>query len=120
MATIQERRRQIERSTAGAYPSDEGEPCWHPSVFDRLFYGVAIHFVGFKGDEYTAAVRIFGRPDFIHRNHDIRLVRGGELAPWDIVVFANGSEKAVKLNATDDSNIDVQLFEKAERSRLCR
>lgn len=72
---------------------------------------VCTHFVGFKGDEYTSAVRVFGKPDFFHRKNDVRLVFGGELAPWDIVVYANGAEKSVLLTAVDDSNIDVQKFE---------
>ena len=25
----------------------------------------AVHFVGFRGDEFTSAVRVFGKPDFI-------------------------------------------------------
>jgi hypothetical protein len=117
--TIQARRKWIEVATAGAYPTEADEQA---AAEYRAFLATlpelitpAVHFVGFKGDEYISAVRVFGRPDFIHRNHDIRLVRGGELHPVDTVVFANGSEKAMKLDATDDSNIDVQAFEKAER-----
>ena len=34
-----------------------------------------VHFVGFKDDRYTTAVRIFGKPDFIHRIWDIRAWR---------------------------------------------
>jgi len=26
----------------------------------------AIHFVGFRGDEYSSAIRIWGVPDFFH------------------------------------------------------
>lgn len=113
MITIQERRRQIERATAGAYAT-QSEPMWSPEMFDRLFFGSrrCVHFVGFKGDEFTSAVRVFGRPDFIHRKNDVRLVFGGELAPHDVVVYANGSENAVMLSAVDDSNIDVAKFEK--------
>ena len=33
----------------------------------------AIHFVGFRTDaQYSAAVRAFGKPDFIHSYHDYR------------------------------------------------
>lgn len=50
----------------------------------------AIHFVGFRGEEYWAAVKAFGRPDFIHRRWDLRAKR--ELHPDDLVVFAKGDE----------------------------
>lgn len=50
----------------------------------------AIHFIAFRGDEYTRAVRIFGRPDFIHIRWDRRAQR--EIAPGDTVIFARGSE----------------------------
>ena len=47
---------------------------------------LAVHFVGFRtGAEYSAAVRIFGKPDFIHRVHDTRMYR--EIADGDIVLF---------------------------------
>ncbi|WP_374832980.1 hypothetical protein [Paenochrobactrum pullorum] len=47
-----------------------------------------IHFVGFRGDEYLSAVRVFGEPDFIHRGWDLRAQR--EIAGGDLVVFASG------------------------------
>ena len=50
----------------------------------------ALHFVGFRGDEYMRAVRIWGEPSFIHMGNDVRLRR--ELHPADTVIFANGSE----------------------------
>lgn len=49
----------------------------------------ALHFVGFRGDEYVRAQRVFGRPDFIHIGWDLRAQR--EIAPGDVVVFARGS-----------------------------
>ena len=52
----------------------------------------AVHFVGFRGDEYFRAIKVFGTPDFIHRNNDTRVLRGGEIAPCDRVVYANGCE----------------------------
>ena len=115
MTTLQSRRRQIEAATAGAYPTPP--ELVSPDVLTRVFEHFAgspscVHFVGFKGDEYISAVRVFGRPDFIHRKNDVRLVFGGELAPHDVVVYANGSENAVMLSAVDDSNIDVAKFEK--------
>lgn len=48
----------------------------------------AIHFVGFRGDEYLSAVRVFGRPTFIHRGWDRRARR--DIADDDLVVFAKG------------------------------
>lgn len=49
----------------------------------------AVHFVAFRGDEFSRAVRIFGRPDFIHQRWDRRAQR--EIAPGDTVIFAKGS-----------------------------
>ncbi|MBS9476263.1 hypothetical protein [Ancylobacter radicis] len=49
----------------------------------------AVHFVGFRGDEYMSAVRVFGRPDFIHRRWDQRARR--EIANCDTLVFAVGT-----------------------------
>jgi hypothetical protein len=49
-----------------------------------------IHFVGFRGDEYLRAIRIFGKPDFIHRGWDLRALR--EIAEGDVVIFAKGDD----------------------------
>jgi len=49
----------------------------------------ALHFVGFRGDEYSAALRIFGPPDFIHIGWD-RWARQ-EVMPGDIAIFARGT-----------------------------
>jgi hypothetical protein len=46
----------------------------------------AVHFVGFRGDEYSAARRVWGTPDFVHYNWDRRAQR--DIAPGDTVVFA--------------------------------
>lgn len=48
----------------------------------------AVHFVGFRDDRYTAAVRVWGQPDFIHRGWDRRAQR--EIADIDTIVFADG------------------------------
>lgn len=53
---------------------------------------IALHFIGFKGNEFNSAVKIWGRPDFIHRNWDVRAKFGGEIHPNDILVFAKGTE----------------------------
>lgn len=62
----------------------------------------ALHFVGFKDDRYYNAVKVFGKPDFIHRFWDYRAVC--EVAPIDTVIFADGDEtQAVREYAYDDS-----------------
>ena len=48
----------------------------------------ALHFVGFRGDEYSAAVRVFGPPDFIHIGWD-RWAKL-EVVPGDTAIFARG------------------------------
>lgn len=53
--------------------------------------GLAVHFIGFRGEEYWSAVRIFGRPDFFHRVWDARAKMGGERASGDVLVFARGT-----------------------------
>lgn len=50
----------------------------------------ALHFVGFRGYEYVSAVRVWGKPDFVHIGNDRRM--RGEIFEGDIVVFANHSE----------------------------
>lgn len=49
-----------------------------------------LHFVGFRGDEYTRATRIWGKPDYFHQRWDQRIKR--ELHPSDTVIFATGTE----------------------------
>ena len=46
----------------------------------------ALHFVGFRGDDYTLAVKVFGLPDFFHRYWDGRAK--AEVMDGDTVVFA--------------------------------
>lgn len=50
---------------------------------------MALHFVGFRGDEYTRAVQVFGQPDFIHIGWD-RWAKA-EVFPGDVAVFATGT-----------------------------
>jgi len=60
-----------------------------------------IHFVEFRGEEFRSAVRVWGRPDFIHRGWDLRARR--EIAPEDTVVFAKGEfDKEPRLQSFDD------------------
>jgi len=47
-----------------------------------------IHFVGFRGEEWWSAIKVFGRPDFVHPGWDLRAQR--EIAPDDVVIFARG------------------------------
>ncbi|SFP57375.1 hypothetical protein [Sphingomonas rubra] len=50
---------------------------------------MALHFIGFRGDEYSRAVRVFGEPDFIHIGWD-RWAKL-EVMPGDVAVFARGT-----------------------------
>lgn len=60
----------------------------------------AVHFVGFRGDEYVSACRVWGAPDFIHRVNDRRMRR--EVHAVDTIVYARGSEdRPSEYNATD-------------------
>jgi len=46
-----------------------------------------VHFIGFRGEEFWSAVRVFGYPDFIHKWHDHRMY--GDVGDGDTLVFAN-------------------------------
>ena len=63
----------------------------------------AVHFVGFKGGEYVSALHVWGRPDFIHRHRDPRLIHGGEVAEGDTVIYANGEEARDRPFSFNDS-----------------
>ena len=59
-----------------------------------------VHFVGFRGDEYWRACRVFGAPDFIHIRHDLRMRR--EVADGDTVVFGPAaSPERIERNGPD-------------------
>lgn len=61
-----------------------------------------LHFIGFRGDEFHRACRVFGRPDFVHVYLDHRAI--AEIMPGDRVVFANGAEnKPINPHAFNDS-----------------
>jgi hypothetical protein len=49
-----------------------------------------VHFIGFRGEEYWSAVKVFGRPQMIHMGWDRRSQR--DIGEDDIVVFAVGDE----------------------------
>lgn len=51
-----------------------------------------VHFIGFRGEEYWSAVRIWGEPHMIHMGWDNRARR--EIGEDDLVIFANGHGEA--------------------------
>jgi hypothetical protein len=56
-----------------------------------------LHFIGFRGDEYYRAIRVFGQPDFVHKFFDGRVREEADVN--DTFIFANGSEnKFTKYN----------------------
>lgn len=61
-----------------------------------------VHFVGFRGEEYWSAVRIWGKPDVFHFVWDQRARR--EIADCDLVVFAKYDPKQPSEFNYDDSN----------------
>lgn len=61
-----------------------------------------VHFVGFRGEEYWSAVRIWGLPDFYHRVWDQRARR--EVADYDLCVFAKYDPEHPSPYNFDDSN----------------
>ncbi len=44
-----------------------------------------IHFIGFRGDEFSRACRVWGKPDFVHMVHDRRMY--GDVDEGDTLVF---------------------------------
>ncbi len=64
-----------------------------------------VHFVGFRGDEYRSAVKVWGKPDFFHRVFDDRVIFGGEVGDDDIIIFANGADKRYKKFTFNDSAV---------------
>ena len=59
------------------------------------------HFVGFRGDEFWSAVRVWGYPDFYHRVFDGRAL--AEFCPGDTVIFANSYEEKFTKWSFNDS-----------------
>ena len=52
-----------------------------------------VHFVGFRGDEYNTAARVWGKPDFIHLIHDNRMY--GDVGDGDTVVFGPKADETI-------------------------
>lgn len=61
-----------------------------------------VHFVGFRDERWWNAVKVFGRPDFIHRYWDARAVC--EVMEGDVVVFADGNETQPVFKYTYDDS----------------
>ena len=73
-----------------------------PRPIDRLDEPApALHFVGFRGEEYWSAVKAFGLPDFVHRGWDRRAQR--EIHPTDTVLFARYHDQPPSRYSYDDS-----------------
>lgn len=60
-----------------------------------------VHFVGFRGDEYLSALRVWGPPHYVHMTNDPRMRR--ELSSGDTVVYARG----VELRPRDTNSSDL-------------
>jgi hypothetical protein len=63
-----------------------------------------LHFVGFRGDEYVSAVKVFGKPDFYHKVFDGRSQEDFD-PEIDTMVFAKSSEDKFTEFTFDDSRI---------------
>lgn len=44
-----------------------------------------LHFIGFRGEEYWSAVKVWGRPDFTHEYATWSVL--GDCAPDDTVIY---------------------------------
>lgn len=66
-----------------------------------------IHFVGFCDDSFNRAMRIWGKPHFIHQYWDIRASQ--EVQSDDVVVFASKKDwdrrDNPSLKCFDDSSV---------------
>ena len=65
--------------------------------------GRTVHYVGFRGDEYVRAYRIFGGPVMIHKVYDDRVFT--EVGDDDVVIFGpKGSDKVSEFSWQDHEN----------------
>jgi len=67
-----------------------------------------IHYVGFRGDEFARARRLFGGPVMIHRKWDRRALR--DIGPADTVIFAEGDESHPLARCNGD-DLDERFLE---------
>jgi hypothetical protein len=78
---------------------------------------MALHFVGFKDDRIWNARKIWGNPDFWHRNWDYHAWQESSV-PGDIVIFATGTiNDAPKLTGWDDSQADIMAYATKEQMK---
>jgi hypothetical protein len=63
---------------------------------------MAIHFIGFRGNEYHNAVKVFGEPDFIHMTHDNRMYGEVDINN-DILVFGPKADPRVICKHSDQT-----------------
>jgi len=69
---------------------------------------VALHYVGFRDDRVWSARKIWGEPDFYHRNWDYRAWQESRV-PGDVAVFATGTERdEPKPVGWDDSEQNIR------------
>lgn len=62
-----------------------------------------VHYIGFRGDEYARALRIFGGPVMIHRVNDIRTQ--SEIDPEvDLAIYA-GSEREERVREIPGTDV---------------
>lgn len=65
---------------------------------------IHVHFVGFRtAEEYDAAVRVWGKPDFIHLIHDARMY--GDIGEFDTVVFGSKATDTVHKYSWQDHEL---------------
>ncbi len=72
-----------------------------------------VHYVGFRGDEFARARRLFGGLVFIHRCWDRRAAR--DIGPGDVVIFAEGDETQPLARSNGD-DLDERWLETQKKS----
>lgn len=71
-----------------------------------MYHGRTVHFIGFRGEEYNTASRVYGKPDYIHKNWDRRARREIDFDA-DVLVFANAATPDVLVRNAPDINEDL-------------
>ncbi|MCB1466593.1 MAG: hypothetical protein KDK08_05475 [Rhizobiaceae bacterium] len=77
-----------------------------------------IHYVGFTGDEFVRARRLFGGPVMIHRRWDRRAQR--DIGPDDMVIFATGDDTQPLSRFNGDDYDERAFFDPKVWKRLTR